>query len=34
MENAIKSPVDGIIKAIPVDRGNSVEKNQVLIQFE
>jgi biotin carboxyl carrier protein len=34
MENAIKSPVDGTIKAIPVTGGKSVEKNQVLVQFE
>jgi biotin carboxyl carrier protein len=34
MENAIKSPVDGTIKAIPVTKGKSVEKNQILLQFE
>jgi biotin carboxyl carrier protein len=33
MENVLKSPGDGIIKAISVEKGQSVEKNQVLITF-
>lgn len=34
MENIIKSPSDGIVKKIPVNKAQAVEKNQVLIQFE
>lgn len=34
MENIIKSPADGTIKSISVDKGQAVEKNQVLISFE
>lgn len=34
MENVIKSPVDGVIKAIEVAPTNTVEKNQLLISFE
>lgn len=33
MENIIKSPRDGIVKTIKVSLQQSVEKNQVLIQF-
>jgi len=33
MENILKSPGDGIIKAIRVNVRDNVEKNQVLIQF-
>lgn len=33
MENSIKSPGDGIVKAVKVSLKQSVEKNQVLIQF-
>lgn len=33
MENSIKSPGDGIVKAVKVLLKQSVEKNQVLIQF-
>lgn len=33
MENIIKSPGDGIVKAVKVNLKQSVEKNQVLIQF-
>lgn len=33
MENIIKSPGEGIIRAIKVSRQENVEKNQVLIQF-
>lgn len=34
MENILKSPGDGIIKVIKVKTGNSVEKNQILIEFQ
>ncbi len=34
MENTIKSPTDGKIKAVRVSMRESVEKNQVLVQFE
>jgi biotin carboxyl carrier protein len=33
MENSIKSPGDGIVKSVKVNLKDSVEKNQVLIQF-
>jgi len=33
MENIIKSPGEGIIKTITVTKGQSVEKNQILIEF-
>jgi len=33
MENIIKSPGDGVVKGIKVELNQSVEKNQVLIQF-
>lgn len=33
MENSIKSPGDGTVKAVKVSLNQSVEKNQVLIQF-
>lgn len=33
MENILKSPGDGIIKIVKVKTGNSVEKNQILIEF-
>ena len=33
MENVLKSPTDGIVKKINVNKGIAVEKNQVLIQF-
>lgn len=34
MENIIKSPVDGIVKAIYVTSGEPVDKGQLLIEFE
>ncbi|WOD43628.1 acetyl-CoA carboxylase biotin carboxyl carrier protein subunit [Hwangdonia lutea] len=34
MENIITSPRDGIIKSISVTKGDAVEKNQLLIEFE
>jgi biotin carboxyl carrier protein len=33
MENAIKAPGEGTVKAIQIAAGNTVEKNQVLIEF-
>ncbi|WP_332912433.1 acetyl-CoA carboxylase biotin carboxyl carrier protein subunit [Algoriphagus boritolerans] len=33
MENIIKSPGDGVVKEVKVSLKQSVEKNQVLIQF-
>lgn len=33
MENIIKSPGDGVVKAVKIALKQSVEKNQVLIQF-
>ncbi|WP_310382046.1 acetyl-CoA carboxylase biotin carboxyl carrier protein subunit [Flavobacterium sp.] len=34
MENSFLSPRDGIIKLIAVDKGNAVDKGQLLIEFE
>jgi Acetyl/propionyl-CoA carboxylase, alpha subunit len=34
MENAIKSPRDGVIKRVAVQPRQAVEKNQLLIEFE
>ncbi|WP_136480829.1 acetyl-CoA carboxylase biotin carboxyl carrier protein subunit [Cognatitamlana onchidii] len=34
MENIITSPRDGIIKTIAISKGEAVEKNQLLIEFE
>ncbi len=34
MENILKSPGDGVIKTIHVSKGQSVDKNQLLIEFE
>ena len=34
MENNIKSPTDGIIKKIRIEKEKAVEKNEVLIDFE
>lgn len=33
MENILKSPADGIVKKVSVQKGMAVEKNQVLIEF-
>lgn len=33
MENIIKSPGEGIIRAIKVKKGETVDKNQVIIEF-
>lgn len=34
MENSLKSPVDGVVKAINVSQKNTVDKNQILLSFE
>jgi acetyl/propionyl-CoA carboxylase alpha subunit len=34
MENILKSPADVTVKKIPVKKGEAVEKNQVLVQFQ
>ena len=34
MENVIKSPIDGVIKKFAVVKGQAVEKNEVLVEFE
>ena len=34
MENAIKSPQDGVIKSIHVKAGTAIEKGVVMITFE
>lgn len=34
MENLIKSPADFIIKSIEIEKGDKVEKNQILLKFE
>ncbi|RZS92445.1 acetyl-CoA carboxylase biotin carboxyl carrier protein subunit [Aquimarina brevivitae] len=34
MENVIVSPRDGVIKSITIDKGQPVDKNQLLIEFE
>ena len=34
MENVIKSPIDGVIKAIKTEQSNTVDKNAILIEFE
>jgi len=34
MENVIKSPTDGIIKSISVNKTETVEKNQLILNFE
>src|SRR5690606_37986882 len=34
MENVLKSPGDGVIKAIKVNQGDAVEKTQVLVELE
>lgn len=34
MENILKSPTDAIVKQVSVNKGEAVEKNQLLITFE
>ncbi len=34
MENVIKSPGEGVIKAVAVEKGAAVEKNALLVEFE
>lgn len=33
MENVIKSPTDGVIKSIAVNKADTVEKNQLILNF-
>jgi biotin carboxyl carrier protein len=33
MENILKSPTDGVVKKVNVEKGIAVEKNQILVQF-
>jgi biotin carboxyl carrier protein len=33
MENIIKAPADSVVKAVSIRKGDSVEKNQILIEF-
>lgn len=33
MENVIKAPGDGVVKAVPAEQGRPVEKGQLLVQF-
>jgi biotin carboxyl carrier protein len=33
MENIIKSPGEGVVKKININKGQAVEKNQVLIEI-
>ncbi|WP_445724287.1 biotin/lipoyl-containing protein, partial [Flavobacterium sp.] len=34
MENSFLSPRDGVIKSIAVEKGNAVDKGQLLVEFE
>jgi biotin carboxyl carrier protein len=34
MENILKSSADGVVKKVLINKGDKVEKNQVLIQFK
>jgi len=34
MENIIKSPIDGIIKAIHVEEKQAIDKNKLMVEFE
>lgn len=34
MENMLKSAVDGEVKAVPIQKGDKVEKNSILVQFK
>ena len=33
MENVIKSPTDGVIKSISINKTDTVEKNQIILNF-
>jgi biotin carboxyl carrier protein len=33
MENVIKCPADGIVSKVHIKKGESVEKNQILVEF-
>jgi biotin carboxyl carrier protein len=34
MENVIKSPGDGVVKAVKVKEGDAVEKGSVMVEVE
>ena len=34
MENSIKCPKDAVVKSVLIEKGNSVEKNKLLIELE
>jgi acetyl/propionyl-CoA carboxylase alpha subunit len=34
MENVLKAEADGLVKTVPIEKGQAVDKNQVLIEFE
>lgn len=34
MENVIKAPRDGAIKSVGVEKGNAIEKNTLLVEFD
>ena len=34
MENMLKSPSDGVVKSINIKKGDTVEKNRILINFD
>lgn len=34
MENVLKAEADGVVKSVPIEKGQAVDKNQVLIEFE
>ena len=34
MENIITSPRDGVIKSVLVNKGDAVDKNQLLVELE
>lgn len=34
MENVLKSTIDGTVKSVKIEKTNTVEKNQILIEFE
>lgn len=34
MENIITSPREGVIKAVPINKGTAIDKGQLLIEFE
>jgi len=34
MENVIKAEADGVVKSIALNKGDTVEKNQLIIEME